>query len=229
MLRVGVFGAAGRMGRAVTEAARQRDDLRVTARIDPKLPDARGEPADVFLDFSTPDAAADHAAQCAESGAALVCCVTGGDCAEREAALMRASERIAVLSCANLLASMTTVRAMARLAAAGLRGFTPVVTERHHAGKRDAPSGTAKWLAADVGAQEKDVLSVRAGTLAGEHEVAFYGEGESVVLLHRTDDRAALARSALNAAAWLSGCAPGYYTIEDMIGLDTARRMWKRF
>ena len=61
MLRVGVFGTAGRMGRAVQRAALGRDDLRVTARIDPLLPEEGGE-ADVFLDFSTPEAALAHAA-----------------------------------------------------------------------------------------------------------------------------------------------------------------------
>ena len=215
MLRVGVFGAAGRMGRAVQRAALGRDDLRVTARIDPLLPEEGGE-ADVFLDFSTPEAAIAHAALCAEKGAPLVCCVTGGDGEAREAALECAAERIAVLPCANLLLSVVTMRRLARLAAAELHGFRPVVLERHHAGKRDAPSGTAKWLAADAGAREADVLSVRAGTLAGEHEVTFYGDGETVTLLHRVDGREAFARGALSAAVWLSGCAPGYYTMEDM-------------
>ena len=46
--------------------------------------------------------------------------------------------------------------------------------------------------------------------------MTFYGDGETVTLLHRVDGREAFARGALSAAVWLSGCAPGYYTMEDM-------------
>ena len=146
----------------------------------------------------------------------LVCCVTGGDAAKREATLLAAAECIPVLCCANLLASIVTLRRLTRLAARELPEFAPVLLERHHAGKKDAPSGTAKLLAADAGAKESDVLSVRAGSIAGEHEITFYGNGESLTLSHRLGGRDALARAALRAAEWLARCAPGLYSVEDM-------------
>ena len=121
-----------------------------------------------------------------------------------------------MLACANLLQSVVTLRRLTRLAARELPEFSTPLIERHHAGKKDDPSGTAKLLAADAGAKESDVLSVRAGTIAGEHEITFYGRGESLTLLHRLDGREALARAALRAAEWLVRCAPGLYAIEDI-------------
>ena len=217
MLKIGLFGAAGRMGQAVCRAARVREDLLLAPLIDPALEtETPAAPPDVFIDFSTAQAAIFHAARCAEENVPLVCCVTGGDAAARETALLAAAERVPVLACANLLQSVITLRRLTRLAARELPEFSPTLIERHHAGKKDAPSGTAKLLAADAGAKESDVLSVRAGTIAGEHEITFYGRGESLTLLHRLDGREALARAALRAAEWLVRCAPGLYAIEDI-------------
>ena len=83
--------------------------------------------------------------------------------------------------------------------------------------KKDAPSGTAKLLAADAGAKELGTCFPCArGAIAGEHEITFYGRGESLTLLHRLDGRDALARAALRAAERLVLCAPGLYAVEDM-------------
>lgn len=217
MLKIGLFGAAGHMGQAIRRAAQERDDLVLAPLIDPAFEaETPAAPPDVFIDVSTAQAAIFHAARCAEENVPLVCCVTGGDAAERETALLAAAERIPVLACANLLQSVVTLRRLTRLAARELPTFTPALIERHHARKKDAPSGTSKLLAADAGAKETDVLSVRAGSIAGEHEITFYGRGESLTLLHRLDGRDALARAALRAAERLVLCAPGLYAVEDM-------------
>ena len=100
-------------------------------------------------------------------------------------------------------------RAAASLAAAlgPFREFHPGISERHHSAKRDAPSGTAKALAADVahasGRREVPVVSLRQGGAPGEHTLYFEGEDETVELVHRARSRAIFAQGAVRAAEWM--------------------------
>ncbi|HMB54320.1 MAG TPA: 4-hydroxy-tetrahydrodipicolinate reductase, partial [Thermoanaerobaculia bacterium] len=60
MIRVGVSGAAGRMGSTVCAAVEAADDMELAAKADPALGVALGEilgEVEVVVDFSTPDAA----------------------------------------------------------------------------------------------------------------------------------------------------------------------------
>ena len=64
MIRVGVAGAAGRMGEAVCAALQGAEDLELTGRADPALGvalDGILGDCDVVVDFTTPDAAIDNA------------------------------------------------------------------------------------------------------------------------------------------------------------------------
>ena len=67
MIRVGVAGAAGRVGAAVCAAVEGADDMELTGRADPALgvalADILGD-CDVVVDFTTPDAALDNALAC---------------------------------------------------------------------------------------------------------------------------------------------------------------------
>jgi 4-hydroxy-tetrahydrodipicolinate reductase len=71
MIRVGVAGAAGRVGATVCEAVESADDLQLTGRADPQLgvalADILGD-CDVVVDFTTPDAALDNARACVRAG-----------------------------------------------------------------------------------------------------------------------------------------------------------------
>ncbi|MFL6856839.1 MAG: dihydrodipicolinate reductase C-terminal domain-containing protein, partial [Allosphingosinicella sp.] len=61
--------------------------------------------------------------------------------------------------------------------------------------------------------------SLRGGSVAGEHQVIFAGEGERLELGHRADSRLTFARGAVAAALWLAGKAPGRYSMADVLGL----------
>ncbi len=98
------------------------------------------------------------------------------------------------------------------------------MTETHHDGKTDAPSGTALSLVGDVEAERDDlttrtygregeaprstdeigVHARRAGDVAGHHEVLFAGNDETLSLTHRAGDRGVFAAGALDAAVWLA-------------------------
>ena len=87
------------------------------------------------------------------------------------------------------------------LAKAG--GYAPYIVEKHHCHKLDAPSGTAKTLAADIDRNmglKTDVASVRVGELAGTHTVGFEGSCDRLTLEHEAFTRQGFAEGAVMAA-----------------------------
>lgn len=101
--------------------------------------------------------------------------------------------------------------------------------ESHHAGKRDAPSGTALLI---KGAIERggfsrpiDVSSTRVGHVPGTHTVGFDGLSETVTLTHTVRDGSTFAQGALAAARWLHDEGTvhgrrGWFTMRDVLGLN---------
>jgi 4-hydroxy-tetrahydrodipicolinate reductase len=62
------------------------------------------------------------------------------------------------------------------------------------------------------------VFGVRGGDVVGEHTVHLLGPGERIELTHRATSRELFAHGALRAARFLSGKAPGKYSIADVLG-----------
>ena len=251
MIRVVLVGAAGRMGRAIEAAAEGATGLVVVARVDHAATftaadgvwtDDLGsvlEAGMVVVEFSSADAAAGAATLCAARGAALVSGATGLAAAHEEA-LRAAATRVPVLRASNFSVGVAALRrALAAAIAAVPRTWDVEIVERHHRMKKDAPSGTALTLAADVlaargldrsalrhgregavGARTPDevgVHAVRGGTWVGDHAVLLAGEGETVELRHVAQDRAAFAHGALLAARFVAKAAPGLYGIDALL------------
>ncbi len=61
-----------------------------------------------------------------------------------------------------------------------------------------------------------DVLSTRAGSIPGTHEVGFDAAAETVTLTHTVRDRAVFAHGAIAAAKWLQG-RRGWFSMRDLI------------
>jgi len=162
--RLVVVGAAGKMGRAVTETAWGDAGFQVKACVDPAgrppwAGDAKWEAGlgavlargDVAIEFGGPEAAAAAARACAECGAGLVSGSTGLSPAHEEA-VRQASGEVAVLRAANFSLGILALRRALGAALAGLPGWDVEIVERHHRAKKDSPSGTALALAGDVAA-----------------------------------------------------------------------------
>jgi 4-hydroxy-tetrahydrodipicolinate reductase len=120
-------------------------------------------------------------------------------------------------------------------AAGALPEYDVEVTETHHNGKVDAPSGTAGLLLerveAERGASERvhgregdqprtggevGVHARRAGDVTGEHEVLLAGNSEVLELTHRAGDRRVFAAGAVDAAAWLADQPADYYEFSEV-------------
>lgn len=165
--RIGIAGAAGRMGRTLIEATMQHPELELGAAVDRPGSDFIGADAgelagqgrlgvaigddlqavlgqiDVLIDFTLPEATVTNARACAESGVRMVIGttgLTGGQKAEIEAA----AARVGVVFAANYSVGITLSLKLIDMAARVLGDdFDVEVVEAHHRHKIDAPSGTA--------------------------------------------------------------------------------------
>jgi 4-hydroxy-tetrahydrodipicolinate reductase len=243
MIRLGIVGAAGRMGRMIAEVVGEEPELELVARLDQgdALETAIGG-CEVVIDFSAPEATLRLVPSAAERGCALVIGTTGLD-ARADEAIARAATRVPIMRSANMSLGVNLLLGLVAETARALGGaFDVEVVELHHRQKKDAPSGTALALAraaagalgreldsvgrygreGQPGARTPDeigVLAVRGGDIVGEHTVYFCGLGERLELTHRASSRETFARGAVRAATWVHGRAPGLYDMRDVLGL----------
>jgi 4-hydroxy-tetrahydrodipicolinate reductase len=247
-VRVVIVGAGGRMGARLCAlahgdarhefvAALDREGSAALGRACAPEPGSAAAPlvqkaaenavfsgVDAVIDFSSAAGLAASIAIARGSRCALLVGTTGLP-EDARAALKEASKDIPVLLAANTSLGVAALGRLVRDAAAMLgAGYECSIVEAHHNQKKDAPSGTALRLAEraiEGGAELRpdQVVSIRGGDVIGEHTVRFAGSGEYIELVHRATSRDLFARGALTAAAWLKGRGPGWYTMEDVLGL----------
>jgi 4-hydroxy-tetrahydrodipicolinate reductase len=246
LFHVGISGARGRMGRAVSQVLDARSDVVVATRFD------RGETpvlvhCDVIIDFSTPEASLELAQVCAQRGGPALVIGSTGFSPEQEAELEAAGAKVAIVKSGNFSLGVNMLIGLVTNAAQRLnaKDWDIEVTEAHHRRKVDSPSGTALMLgeaAADGrrvdltdvrtapydGVQEpreegKIGFSViRGGGIIGEHSVMFASDDEVLTLSHSAIDRSLFAKGAVAAAAWVRGRNPGLYDMQDVLGFRQA-------
>jgi 4-hydroxy-tetrahydrodipicolinate reductase len=197
MIRVAVSGAAGRMGQTVCEAVEEADDLELVGRADPALNTGLQSlllGADVVVDFTTPEAAAENVRECLEADVHTVVGTTGFELdavrGEAEAAA-REGKRARVFVAPNFAIGAVLMMQMARQVAPHMPESE--IVELHHEAKLDAPSGTAKRTAdliREAGGRVHDPIhSVRLPGLVAHQEVIFGGEGQTLSIRHDSTDR----------------------------------------
>lgn len=224
-MRLGVFGR-GHLGTAIAEAAGDAVVWRIGRDESP------GEPVDVAIDASAAERVEPHLEWALQTGTDLVIGATGW----RIAGLgERVGDRIGVLAASNF---SLTVAFMTRLAVllgryAALEADRDLfVTEHHHKGKRDAPSGTARTLAMalmkgcptktewiltpnrPVAGHELSIGVVRSGAEFGTHTIGIDAPSERLEITHAARSREPFARGALAAARWIHG-RKGVYSMDD--------------
>jgi 4-hydroxy-tetrahydrodipicolinate reductase len=215
-IRVGVLGAKGRMGGEVCHAVEGAEDLDLVARLDEgdALPGLVEAGAQVVVDFTHPGAVLDNIRFLVDSGIAAVVGTSGFD--EARFATLRdwlAATPGHVLVAPNFGVGAVLMMQFARQAA---RFFDSVeIVELHHAGKVDAPSGTAARTASLMAAERAaaalgavpdatttaldgargtvidgiHVHSVRLPGLVAHQEVLLGGPGEALTIRHDSFDR----------------------------------------
>lgn len=160
MVRLGIIGAGGRMGRAIAAEAIACEDVRLAGGVDRAGQEGELAPGiaighdltvlaaacDVLIDFSSPAALPANLTAAVQTGTALVIGTTGLS-AEDHRHIDRAAETIAILQTGNTSLGVNLLAALVRQAAAALGPDWDIeILEMHHRHKVDAPSGTALLL-----------------------------------------------------------------------------------
>jgi 4-hydroxy-tetrahydrodipicolinate reductase len=224
-VRLLLIGAAGRMGKTITDLAKDDPKIDIIARCDLGDPI---EPAmkncDVAIDFSHAGAITEICRAALQHRNPLVIGTTGHS-TEQRGTIEESARSLPIVFASNFSIGVNVLFWLTRKAAEQLGGdFNVAIVETHHKMKKDAPSGTAKTLAEVLKATKKTkreipIHSIREGDVVGEHTVNFTGPGERLELTHRAAGREIFARGALRAAQWIISQPPGLYSMQDVLGL----------
>jgi 4-hydroxy-tetrahydrodipicolinate reductase len=169
-MKIGIVGAAGRMGRALVRAVCEAKGCRVVGATERAGNAALGQDAgtlagldalgvaltadtaalfkaaDAVLDFTAPEATLAHAALAAKHGVILVTGTTGLKPAE-QAKIVAAAKKVALVQAPNFSVGVNLAMALVEQTARILDDdFDIEIVEMHHRHKVDAPSGTALGL-----------------------------------------------------------------------------------
>ena len=198
--------------------------------------DAGAPAADLVIDFSNRDALPHVLAYVRRTGSALLSGTTGFSAAELDE-LHALGKTSRVVHSANYSLGVAVLRRVTAEAARALVGWDVEIVETHHNQKADAPSGTAKMLLAAVDpagkapvaygregmvgarpAGEVGMHSLRGGTVAGTHDVHFFGPDEELCLTHRATSRQIFVNGAVACAGrLLARQEPGFYTFDQLM------------
>jgi 4-hydroxy-tetrahydrodipicolinate reductase len=176
---------------------------------------------DVVIDFTTPECVVANIEAAVEPGKNLVVGTTGW---YQELDRIREFVKLhdtGFVYAANFSIGVNLFFDIARTAAAALQHeYTGQIFERHHAHKKDAPSGTAMAIQrvireASGQDEEMEIISFREGEVIGMHEVVLESANDNVYLCHDATSRRGFAEGAVRAAEWLVG-KKGFYDFKDV-------------
>ena len=216
----------GKMGHMIESIARERGH-EIVSIIDQnnleKFESNAFASANVAIEFTTPQTAADNILRAWKAGVPVVCGTTGWDVeAMRREATRREGDGIGLIWSSNYSIGVNILFALNRQLAKFMEAYpeyTPHMTEVHHIHKLDAPSGTAKTLQEAIGDDRlkiKDIESIREGEVAGIHTVVWDSEIDTISISHSAKSRKGFALGAVIAAEWMKG-KTGWHDFSEVI------------
>ncbi|MFA6193220.1 MAG: 4-hydroxy-tetrahydrodipicolinate reductase [Sulfurimonas sp.] len=159
MIKVGVFGANGRVGKLLIDDLKSTPNMSLSSvyvrnsldfSIDPSVlvsSDMKSflNACDVVIDFSLPEACESLLESAIKTPKPLVIGTTGLNTHQLNL-LKQASEVMPILYATNMSLGVALLNKLVFQASAALEGFDIEIVEMHHKHKKDAPSGTALTL-----------------------------------------------------------------------------------
>jgi 4-hydroxy-tetrahydrodipicolinate reductase len=216
----------GKTGTLVAEVARRRgheiwvagaaENAEGAAITGEKLSDI-----DVVIDFTGPHSVVSHIEASVKAGRRMVVGTTGwyGEVGRIKALVE--SHGVGFVYGANFSVGVNLFLEVARAAAAALQhSYSGQIFERHHASKKDAPSGTAMAIQRVIGEASGtkegiEITSFREGDVVGMHEIVFDSAADRIYLCHDAKSRQGFADGAVRAAEWVAG-KTGFYDFKDV-------------
>jgi 4-hydroxy-tetrahydrodipicolinate reductase len=264
MLKFCVVGAAGRMGNHIIAEATAKGHQIVGAVEAPNVP-AVGKTlrelgicnsdtrilssdklsqaltdADIFVSFTVPAADLVNVPVAAKMGKRIILGTTGFTPEQTRQVTEAMSGKVPTVFSPNYSVGVNILFKLAEALKAFPTGFDFSLSEIHHTGKKDAPSGTAKKLEQILlkarnyqktvyGREgisprqpgELESVAIRAGGVPGIHDIIVAGPYEMLRIEHTAFTRAVFAQGAILAAEWLSKQSePKVYSMADVLGLS---------
>lgn len=239
-LRILLLGY-GKMGKAVEAEAEKRGHT-IAGKIDvgnkDHLSEYNNSNVDVVIEFTHPETAMENFRRLLTAGLPVVTGTTGWLDQLEEVRNMTQESNGAFVYASNFSPGVNILFKLNERLAELMNKFgdyDPLVEEKHHSGKKDAPSGTALSLTKGIlegldrknkivhtdlvdRAPEADELSVgwtRAGAIIGEHTVGYSSDIDEIRIEHRAYNRRGFALGAVLAAEWIVN-QRGFYNFSEI-------------
>jgi 4-hydroxy-tetrahydrodipicolinate reductase len=246
-IRVAVAGYRGKVGSVLVPAFQHEADIEYVGGVgkgDDLATFLHEKRPRAFVDFTRPGEALHNSLAAVASGASPVVGTTGLSASDIDKIATACKEKhLGGIVAPNFAVGAVVMMHLAEIAAPHFEAVE--IIELHHAGKLDAPSGTAlstaKRLAARRGDRsfshrkaEKETLpgtrggeegnvavhSVRLPGFVADQEVIFGLPGQSLTIAHRTTSREAYVPGVLLAIHAVVSSARFYRGLDDLLGLS---------
>jgi 4-hydroxy-tetrahydrodipicolinate reductase len=235
MIKLGIAGVCGKMGRRIFELASHNKDFEVALALE-----KRGTPeigrelgrikissspdgiflVDVFVDFTLPEASQINLDYAARYKKAVVLGTTGFN-DEQLKKIEEVAKVVPIVFSPNMSVGVNVLFSLLPEIAKRLGpDYSIEIVEAHHRAKKDAPSGTAKKFAqvlSEVAKREIPTHSIRLGDIVGDHTIVFCGNSERIEIKHQAHSRDLFALGALKAAKWVANKPAGLYSMQDVL------------
>ncbi|MDD2679851.1 MAG: 4-hydroxy-tetrahydrodipicolinate reductase [Candidatus Omnitrophica bacterium] len=235
MIKLGIAGVCGKMGRRIFELAAHDPDFELTLALEKKGTPAIGKEAgklkissspdgmfliDVLVDFTVPEATETNLDYAAKYKKALILGTTGLSDTQIKK-VEEVARVVPVVFSPNMAIGVNVLFTVLPEIARKLGpDYSIEVIEAHHKTKKDAPSGTAKKIVEilkEASGRQVPAHSIRLGDIVGDHTVIFCGNSERIEIKHQAHSRDLFALGALKAAKWVLGKPAGLYSMQDVL------------
>jgi 4-hydroxy-tetrahydrodipicolinate reductase len=264
MLKLCVAGAAGRMGNAIISEATAKGH-KIVGAIEASSSPAIGKSlrelgiyesethivgsdriseaakdADVYVTFTAPQAEVVNVPIVASLGKRIILGTTGFTEKQNRQIRQAVEGKVPAVISPNYSVGINILFKLAQALKAFPKDYTFSISEIHHTGKKDAPSGTAKKLGEIIAdtrdytqtvygregisprqPEELEITALRAGGVPGIHDLIVAGPYEMLRIEHTAFSRSVFAQGAVYAAEWISRQKqPRIFSMEDVLGLS---------
>lgn len=174
---------------------------------------------DVVVDFTAPHCVLDNIRACIGNGKRMVVGTTGwyDQIPKIKAEVEQRGSGFVFGS--NFSVGVNMFFELVKTVAPALKqGYAGHIYERHHATKKDAPSGTAATMQnilQSASGTAVEITSFREGDVVGMHELTLESAADTIYLCHDAKSRRGFAEGAVRAAEWLHG-KKGFYDFKDI-------------
>jgi 4-hydroxy-tetrahydrodipicolinate reductase len=216
----------GKTGSVVAEvAAERKHHVRVVGSAEnsagTELTPEKLRGVDAVIDFTAPHCVLGNMEACVRAGKNMVVGTTGWRKEIDHIRRLVEAHNTGFLYAANFSIGVNLFLEVARTAAAALHyDYSGQIFERHHASKKDAPSGTAIDLRSTIRDasgkdEELEIISFREGDVVGLHELVLESAADRIYLCHDAKSRRGFAEGAVRSAEWLAG-KKGFFEFKDV-------------